>query len=271
MPFIDIRGTRFHYEMRGEGPQTIVFSHGLLFSGKMWERQMDYFSKNYRCVCFDHRGQGQTETTEGGYDMDEQAEDAAFLIEKLGLGKVHFVGLSMGGFVGFRLAARRPDLLHSLVAFNTTGLPENDANVPKYNLLCWIVKFFGVGSVMGQVMPIMFGKTFLTKPKYVAKRKEFRDMMASNHKNIVRAVKGVTYRKGCMELLPMINIPTFIIAGEEDNAISMERAKATADAIPNSRFEIFHKAGHQSTMEQPEEANSMIELFISSLELREKD
>src|SRR5438045_727365 len=98
MPFAELPGVRLFYEDRGAGPQTILFSHGLLWSSWMWRAQLDHFAPRFRCIAYDHRGQGQSELTPSGYDMDTVAADAVALIEKLGIAPVHFVGLSMGGF-----------------------------------------------------------------------------------------------------------------------------------------------------------------------------
>ena len=108
-------GERIYYVDEGSGPDTIVFSHGLLWSGEMFRPQIDALKDRFRCVAFDHRGQGQSPVARSGYDMDTLTADAAALIEGVGAAPCHFVGLSMGGFVGMRLAARRPELLRSLL------------------------------------------------------------------------------------------------------------------------------------------------------------
>ncbi len=95
MPFLTINGARLHYDDEGDGPQTIIFSHGLLFSGKMFAAQVAALKDRYRCITFDHRGQGQSEVTESEYDIDALTGDAAQLIEKLEIAPYHFVGLSM--------------------------------------------------------------------------------------------------------------------------------------------------------------------------------
>src|SRR5262249_59370825 len=86
----------------------------------------------FRCVAFDFRGQGQSEVTESGYDLETLTADAIELIEKLRLAPAHFVGLSMGGMIGMRLAARRPELVRSLALLETSADPEPEENVPKY-------------------------------------------------------------------------------------------------------------------------------------------
>src|SRR5450759_2079283 len=108
MPWMQINGAEIHYEEDGEGPETIAFAHGLLLSGRMFESQVRALRDRYRCVTFDFRGQGQSKVTASGYDMDSLADDAAGLIEALGGAPCHFVGLSLAGFVGMRVATRRP-------------------------------------------------------------------------------------------------------------------------------------------------------------------
>ena len=85
MATIKINGAEIYYEIHGHGPETMLFSHGLLFSGKMFKDQVDYFKARYKCVVYDHRGQGRSEVTENGYDMDSVYEDAIALIRELNM------------------------------------------------------------------------------------------------------------------------------------------------------------------------------------------
>ena len=132
MPKIDINGVSIYYEDQGQGPETIVFAHGLLMSSKMFEKQIEILKEHYRCVALDFRGQGQSEVTKDGYDMDTLTTDVVELIRELDLPPCHFAGLSMGGFVGLRLGIRHPELLKSLILMNTTANEEPRENIPKY-------------------------------------------------------------------------------------------------------------------------------------------
>jgi len=91
MPRLCVNGATIHYEEHGTGPETIVFAHGLLWSGRMFDRQVDALKDRYRCITFDFRGQGQSEVTATGYDMDTLAADAAALIEVLHCAPCHRV------------------------------------------------------------------------------------------------------------------------------------------------------------------------------------
>ena len=129
MPHLQINGASIYYEEHRNGPETLVFSHGLLWSGYMFHNQIAVLKDRYRCITFDHRGQGQSEVTQSGYDIESLYEDAITLIEVLGCAPCHFVGLSMGGFVGLRVGIRRPDLLKSLMTIPFKSYPPESHKV----------------------------------------------------------------------------------------------------------------------------------------------
>ena len=159
MPYIDLNNVNYYYEDSGQGEEVIIFSHGFLWSGKMFEDQVTYFTKKgFRVITYDHRGQGKTEIAKDGYDFDTLTLDAVDLIKKLNLGKVHFAGLSMGGMIGMRLALRYPDLLKSLILLETTAEAEPKKNIKKYKQMNFVATWFGLRIVAGSIMKILFGE-----------------------------------------------------------------------------------------------------------------
>ena len=160
MPKLRVNGVELHYEERGSGVP-IVFSHGLLWSGRMFDAQVEALSSRYRCITFDHRGQGQSPRSPSRYDMDDLALDAAALIESLGAAPCHFVGLSMGGMVGLRLALRRRELLRTLTLIESAADGEPRMNIPKYRAMSVVARLLGQGVLVRPVMKIMFGPAFL--------------------------------------------------------------------------------------------------------------
>ena len=263
MPKIEINGCQYYYEKHGDGKETIVLSHGLLWSGKMFEKQVEHFSKSYTVITYDHRGQGQSEVTETGYDMDSLYEDAVQFLEKLKLGPVHFGGLSMGGFVAMRLAARRPDLLKSCILMETSALDEPFKS--KYTTLNTIVKLLGVTVVTKPVMKIMFGNAFLYDPNRIEERKKWIAELQKNKKSIVKAVEGVISRKGVEDELINITCPTLILVGTEDKATVPEKAEFIHKNIPKSTLVYIQNGGHTSSVEEPVAYNDAIEKFLKKL------
>ena len=266
MSFLSINGARIYYEEQGTGPETIVFSHGLLWSGHMFHNQIVALKDKYRCITFDFRGQGQSEVTSTGYDMETLYSDAVALIEKLDCAPCHFAGLSMGGFIGLRLGIRRPDLLKSLIIIESSSDPEAPETVKQYRMLNIIARWFGLGVVADKVMEIMFGKKFLNDPERAALKQEWKKRMIANHRiGITRAVSGVITRQGVSDQLGQIKIPTLLIVGDQDVATVPARAEKMHAGIPNSKLVVIPGAGHTSTIEEPAAVTSTIRNFLSKL------
>jgi pimeloyl-ACP methyl ester carboxylesterase len=263
MPKLEIDRGKIHFEESGDGDETIVFSHGLLWSTRLYDPQVAVLSSDYRCIAYDHRGQGQSDVPDGPLvDMETLYLDAVRLIEARDAGPCHFVGLSMGGFVGLRLAARRPDLLRSLTLLDTAADPEPASHVPKYRKLNAVARYLGIGWVSGQVLPIMFGESFLTDPNRAGEREKWRAELERNRKTIYKAVNGVIYRPSVEREASTIDVPTLVLWGEEDAAISRERCEALTDLIDGAQFRTIPKAGHSSTVENPEFVTRKIRAFL---------
>ncbi len=260
MPTQLINGAQIYFERSGEGDEVIVFSHGLLFNHHMWDAQIEHFKNKLCCIAYDHRGQGQSESI-GNLDMDTLYEDAAALIEALCPGKpVYFVGLSMGGFVGMRLAARKSQLLKSLVLLDTSADPE--PNRLKYLLLNQVFGWGGAKLVSDKVISILFGKSSLEDSSKKSTLERWKRTIENHPRNITKAVAGVIHRNGVYEELSNIIIKTLVAVGDEDVATTPAKAKRIHQAISNSKFKLILKAGHSACVEQPDSVNQLIFEFI---------
>lgn len=263
MPYIKVNGANIFYEEQGSGSETILFAHGLLWSGQLYEKQVAVLKDRYRCITFDFRGQGKTEVTRSGYDMDTLCEDAVALIKALRIIPCNFIGLSMGGFIGMRLAFRFPGLLRSLILLETSADPEPKENIGKYRMLNLFARCFGIGIVSGKVMPIMFGKKFLNDPSRKPLILEMKNRIAANHRlGITRAVKGVIDRNGVYDEIKEIKIPTLVVVGDQDVATVPAKAKRIHDQITGSKLVVIPGAGHTSAIEEPEAINKVIIDFL---------
>ena len=260
---MQINGAEMHVEDTGGSGQAVVFSHGLLWSTKMWKFQVEALRGRFRCIAFDHRGQGQSEITKDGYDMESLTLDAAALIEKLGIAPVHFVGLSMGGFVGMRLAARRPELLRSVALVETAADGEPALNVPKYKIMSALSTVVGLGPFAPTIMKIMFGRSFLNDPAKTALRDEMLgQLLGLRLVGMRKALGGVLSRKPFNE---KVRVPALVISGEEDKAVTPARSRKLFDAIPGAHFVSIPKAGHTSSIENPEAITAALLEHFQSL------
>ena len=268
-----INGADLNVEDTGGAGPAIVFSHGLLWSTSLWRFQVAAFRGSHRCIAYDHRGQGKSEVTESGYDMDTLAEDAAALIDRLRAAPAHFVGLSMGGFVGMRVAARRPELLRSLVLMETASDPEPLRNIPKYAAMNFLTRFFGTAPFVPAVMKIMFARPFRDDPTRADLRNGMiREFLSNDTTGMRRAVNAVITRKAlASEEMAKIELPTLVISGAEDTAVVPARSIRTASLIRGSKFVSIPRAGHSSSIEEPEAVNQALRSFWESVTARAAD
>jgi len=249
---------------------TIVFGHGLLFSGWMFTAQIEALRSSYRCVAIDWRGQGASPPAEDGrYDMDTLYEDALAVIDHLGVGPVHWVGLSMGGFVGQRIAARNPDKLRSLTLLDTSPDKEEPFAAVQDKALTVVYRLVGIKPVRGPVLKIMLGSTFRKDPASKATIDEWvRQLEQSNRAGLSGAILAVANRKPIRAELGSVTAPTLVICGADDQPTPVKKSEAITAAITGARLEIVPKAGHSSTIEQPEAITALIQKFLGEVDAR---
>jgi 3-oxoadipate enol-lactonase len=265
MPSIKVNGVELFYKESGSGPEAIVFSHGLLMDHTMFEHQRAAFDSRYRVIAYDHRGQGQSADPGSGYDMDTVAQDAADLIKSLHAAPCHFAGLSMGGFVGMRLAARHPELIRTLTLMNTGSQKESLYNRLRYGFLAQLVKVLGTSPFVGIAVKELFGKTTRnsTDPAKKEMLKEWTARLSLRPKNTAHALMGVMNRPEFSATeLKAIRCATLIITGEDDNAQVPANSEKLAASIFNSRLVRIPGAGHSSSLEAPEAVTQAMRGFI---------
>lgn len=264
MTLADLNGTRLYYEDTGPGStgQTIAFAHGLLWSTELFAPQIAALRARYRCIAWDHRGQGQSAADRRHcIGIELVTQDAIALLEQVAGGPVHFAGLSMGGFVGMRVAARRPELVRSLILLETSADPEPDENAPRYRTLSNVSRVIGLGPIAKRIAPIMLGKTVLADPTRKADVARFTKIMAQR-RDIWRAVNGVIDRAGCADELARIRVPTLVVVGSDDVATVPAKAHKIAAGIAGATLVEIPGAGHSSTVEQPAAVTAAIQTFV---------
>ncbi len=273
MPTLEVPGATIAYEDSGPPPgrpgaPTIVFGHGLLFSGWMFHPQVAALSDRYRCVTVDWRGQGVSPATRGGdYEMDTLFGDAVALIEHLDVGPVHYVGLSMGGFVGQRIAARRGELLRSLTLLDTSADREPVGSAAKDLAMANIYRLVGTKPLQGAVLKLMFGPTFLADPANRPVTDGFLERLARCDRGGMRhAILAVATRKPVYEELTAVRVPTLVVTGADDRPTPPDKGRRIAERIAGARFEIVPHCGHSSTVEQPATITRLIAEFVASVD-----
>lgn len=233
----------------------VVFGHGLLFGGWMFRDQIEELRRTCRCIAVDWRGQGDSAVFSDGYDMDTLTGDLLVLLRSLELSGVHYVGLSMGGFVGLRLAARHPRLVRSLTLLDTTDEAESPASARRYRRMALAQRMVSVGPLLPRLEHLMFAAS----ARDTAVVAEWRERLRGRERvSISRAALGVAERPAVTPLLGRIEVPALVISGQEDVAVPSEQSARMARRLPNSVFHVLPGCGHSSSVERPDEVTRLL-------------
>jgi pimeloyl-ACP methyl ester carboxylesterase len=263
MTMLQVNATSLHYEDTGpaDSGETIAFMHGLLWSTELFAAQIAALRPRYRCVAWDHRGQGRSAADHRHcIGIELVTQDAIAVLEQLAA-PTHLVGLSMGGFVAMRIAARRPDLVRSLILLETSADPEPIENVNRYRLLSAVTRAVGPRIVARRVTPIMLGRAVIEDASRRAELAHFMDVMTAR-RDVWRAVNGVIDRAGIYDELGRIRAPTLVLVGDQDVATPRPKAERIVAAIAGARLEVIARAGHSSPVEQPAAVTAAIESWL---------
>lgn len=243
-----------HYRIDGpaDGP-VVVFANSLGTDLRLWDALLEEMP-GIRAVRFDKRGHGLSDEG-GGYGIDDLADDAAALIEHLGLRQVIFVGLSIGGMIAQSIAVRRPDLIRAVVLSNTAvrmGTAQSWAD------RIGAVRSSGLEAIADVIMERWFAPVFRARPELAAWR------------NMVVRTSPTGYVAACEALAAAdlsaqtagIALPVMVIAGDQDGSSPAELVKATADLIPDAAFHVIPDAGHLPCTEQPVAYAALLSKFV---------
>ena len=258
---IQVGNHKITYLEGGKG-ETIILLHGLGDQKDSWVKFARPLTKNYHVIIPDLPGFGDSSKVAAeSYEANAQLARFAAFIDKVGIGKYHVIGNSMGGLLAGLLAAQYPERVLSLALLDAYGI----SNREKSELIRELEK--GVNPLIvektedyDRMLNFMFAKPpSIPGPvkKYLAEISfESRDF----NKKVFNEVKGDTLLE---EKLPGIKAKTLVIWGDTDRVFPASSAKVIGQGIPGSKVIIMKDCGHLPMTERPEESSSYYLSFLS--------
>ncbi len=263
MPSIERAGCRIHFEDVGDGP-VLVLGHSFLCSGEMWAPQVAALSPRYRLINIDWPGHGHSGPVTRPFSLEDLADHVIALLDELGIERVVWAGLSIGGMVALRGALARPDRVDGLVLLDTTAGAETLVPKIKFRLMGVMARLFGVGPLMPSILPLMFGPTTraVRGDLVAAWRSRF---AATDIPSMLLTLDALMARRSLLPRLATLDMPALVMVGEEDAALPPENARAIAAGLPRATLETVPRAGHLTTLEQPDVVNGAMSAFLAKI------
>lgn len=238
-------------------PAPIIFLHAFPYRPAIWDDQLEVV-----------RGQPVLLPDILGFESLENAA-AQVLVEmdSLGWEKAVFVGLSMGGYVIFRLWKQGPERFIGMVLADTKATPDTPEQKANRATAAERIRAEGMGSFAeGALLTHLGVTTRAQRPALVEQVRQ--TLLAASPDKTIASLKGLADRPDSVPLLPGISVPALILVGEEDTLTPPGEAKLMATRIPDSRMLIIPEAGHLANLENPKAFNTALRGFLSELALR---
>lgn len=232
---------KINYVFEGHGDKTIVFVHGLMDSLEYWRRLSSSLNDEYRTLIYDIRGHGDSPLGDDAFNIDTLVDDLYNLFLKLRIEKASLVGLSMGGNIVLSFAIRYPDLVDKIVLMSTYS--ETDDNLESI-----LLEF-------KQAISISYEAFFDVIIRYVIPEKVY-----DQNKDALEILKREKAKKANIDSikngidvgldfnvtqdLNKIDCPALILAGRDDDIISLELCNILKSNIKNSDLIIFENTKH---------------------------
>jgi 3-oxoadipate enol-lactonase len=250
-----------HHEISGaDDAPPLMLGGSLGTTLAMWAPQVEPLSDWLRLITFDHRGHGGSPVPEGPYTIAEMGQDVIALMDELGLQRVSYCGLSIGGMVGQWLAGNHPERIESLILISTSAYLG--AADPWYARAATVRQAGTVEVIADAVVARWFTPEWAADHEAIVK--VHREMLATSpvegYAGCCEAIAGLDVR----DELARITAPTLVISSAEDHAIPPVHQQAIAAAIRGARLETIADAAHIPSVQHAPRVN---ELILESIDL----
>ena len=255
---LNIDGHRVYYDLVGpDSAQIVCFTHSLSSDGGMWQEQVPILlGAGFRVLRLDMRGHGGSDPVAGDYTMAILAGDVVKALDALGIDKVHFVGLSIGGMIGQALLLEHGARLRSAMLCDTQpGTPpgseaawdERKAAVRAAN---------GLSTIAEGTMDRWFTPAF--KGRNPARWTQIRDTIVGTTPQGFLGCAAAIQNFNFEDRLPTVSVPTLVVCGDQDPGTPPDRNRLIASKIPGGRYEEIKDARHLPNVEHPEVFNPVM-------------
>lgn len=240
-----------------EGPDdapVLVLGPSLGTTSAMWDPQVPALAGRLRVVRYDTRGHGASPVPPGPYEIADLGADVLALLDRLGVERASFCGLSIGGMTGMWLAAHAPERIDRLVLCCTSahmGPPEMWAQ-----RAATVLETGGTAAIAGPVVERWLTPAFARRHPEIAAH--LRAMLESSPPEGYAACCGAIERMDLRADLAAITAPTVVVAGRDDTATPLEHAETITAGIAGARLAVIADAAHVANVEQPEAVTRQI-------------
>jgi pimeloyl-ACP methyl ester carboxylesterase len=275
MPTAKVRNGEIYYEESGSG-ELIVLMPGLGHGAAYYEKTVPLLAGLGRIVAVDPRGVGRSTSKAESYSVEGWAADVAELVERLGAGRAHLVGSSLGACVALQAALDFPDRVASLAV--VAGFSELDRSLElNFRMRIGIIEKLGLGDVLAAHIAMWtLGRDFInTDAGRAAVERLFAAVRRNSPERYLAFIRAILQfgrlgpgQEGQPKLtrrLGEIRVPTCVIVGEQDILTPVSQSRRIAERVAGAELHVVPGCGHITFTERPNETAAILRNFLVGL------
>jgi pimeloyl-ACP methyl ester carboxylesterase len=272
MPHAPSAGAKLYYEEAGSG-YPLLFVHEFAGDLRSWEAQLRFFARRYRCVAYNARGYPPSDVPAdlNSYRQEQQADDAAAVLDHLQIARAHVVGLSMGAFATLHFGLRHPARASALVTAGIgSGAPKDTRVRFQADSLAAAERFEREGApAVAEALALGPARVQLQNKDLRGWEEEKRYLAEHSAKGSANTLRGYqATRPSLYELadaLARMTIPTLIVAGDEDEPC-LDASLWLKRTMPWAGLAMLPRTGHCVNLEEPDAFNRLVLDFLTLVE-----
>lgn len=254
-------------EQRGEGGPALVLIHAGVFSAWFVPLAEEPALTDHTVVRVVRAGYGDLAPPDRHLSIDDHAALCAEALDERRLSGVHLVGHSSGSLIALALAASRPDLVASVVAYEPAppGQPDPDF---RSHVIDPVEKAMAAGDSAGALDHFM---RLVCAPDYEAVLK---DALGPDALDVVRSESEFFFRDEVPAVLSWqfddhlaraITQPALLLAGGASPPPVLETARLIAESLPNATLEVVDGADHLWPLRDPSGLAERVRRFVQEV------
>ena len=238
----------------------ILFVHGFPFDHEQWQPQLARLTR-WRCLAPDLRGFTGGDPPAAGYSMRVYADDLVGVLDRAGIDRAVWCGLSMGGYILFEVLRRHPGRVRGVILCDTKAEADSAEGKAGRDELIRVAERDGAAVIAERLLPKVLGATTRAQRPEVV---ETVRAMASRLlvPGLVGALQAMRERPDSAALLEQIHVPALVLGGSEDDITPAAGMRAMAQRIRGAKYVEVPEAGHLAPLERPEIVNAALEDFL---------
>lgn len=238
----------------------LILLHAFPLDRRMWRPQIQVFGPQVPFAALDLPGFGESREADLPPDLDAWADAiVAALDQGFGGRPLIVAGLSMGGYVALRIAARHRARLAGLVLADTKAAADSETARAGRSEAIQLIWDRGPEPFLDDLIPKLLGpetsETVAPEVRSLA--------LEQRQESIIAALEAMRDRPDSTEILPNLDLPTLLMVGEHDLLTPQSEAEAMLEKMPMATLKVIRGAGHLANLEQAERFTAGLAGFLN--------